>query len=249
VVILLRYIPAGTGVSVYQARTGDCARASLTSLKVHHPMKHNTLPTVGASVLVILPRPCGEAASPVLYRVVEVRDRQLTLRAGTVTTGRTPGPGVQCIIGPAGGARAARCDAVVVSSTTSALIVEVERDREPPRSHRPYKVCLEAPDGGLDHVVGVLEDISAGGMRVHTPVPLPLGLRVFASILFADTQPVLAIAEVCGVCRGDGPDDHVARLQFTLMAPSHRARLNVLLAWPLDEPDTQSAGDGQSSRR
>ena len=202
-------------------------------------MSQYKLPEVGAPVLVTLPRPYGRADAISRYTVADVRERQLTLRSEQPSVDPAPPPGVPCLVGAMmPGGRRSSCEAVVVASGVSMLIVDVARDpRQHPRYRRPCKVTLEVPDMGLGVVEGVLEDLSAGGMRVHCPALLPLDHRVFVSILLSDTQPILAIGEVRGVDRGDGAGDLVARVQFTMMSPSHRTRLATLLEWPVEDED------------
>lgn len=209
-------------------------------------MKHYATPAIHTSVLVTLPQPYGDAGSPTSYRVAEVRDRQVVLHSEGRSGEPRPLAGVPCLVRSELGGRRSSCEALVVASTTSVLIVDVARDpRQHPRYRRPCTVRLEVPDTDLGVVEGVLEDMSAGGMRVHTPALLPVDSRVFVSIMPADTQPILAIAEVRGLHHAERPDDLVARLEFTLMAPSHQARLAMLLEWPIDE---QSADVGQDIR-
>jgi len=199
-------------------------------------MNAYAVPLVGASVALTFPEPYGNVEVPQIYRVVAVRPRQLVLWPHGQTGGAVPPPGVPCLVAPADGPGGSSCEAEVVSSGGSRLVVDIAPDpRQHPRYRRPCRVRLEVPGSGLGVVAAVLEDISAGGMRVHTTVLLPLDSRVFVSVLLAETQPILAIAQVRGVYRGAGPDSVVARLQFTMMPPTHAARLAALLEWPLIE--------------
>jgi len=195
------------------------------------------IPAVGTAVLVTLAEPYGSADAPVPYRVSDVRDRQLTLHGDLQSIAPRPSAGVPCLVGSLDGGRGGTCEALVVGSSASMLIVDVARDpRQHPRYRRPSKVRLEVPGAQLGVVEGVLEDISAGGIRVRTTVPLPADQRVFVSVLLADTNPILALAEVRGVLRDTHGPDFVVRLQFTVMAPTHQARLALLLEWPIEEP-------------
>jgi len=193
-------------------------------------LKPYDIPVTGTSVVVTLPHPYAGADHPCHYRVADVRDRQVTLHAEDRMAEPGPPAGVPCLVRSDLGGRRSSCEALVVASTRSVLIVDVASDpRQHPRYRRPCTVRLEVPDTDLGVVEGVLEDISAGGMRVHTPVLLPLDQRVFVSLVLADTPAIIAIGEVRGMHSGDRPHDLVARLQFTLIAPSHRARLTMLL--------------------
>jgi hypothetical protein len=199
-------------------------------------MAHYVIPAAGTAVLVTLAEPYGNVDAPVPYRVSDVRERQLTLHGDLQSDAPRPPAGVPCLIGSVDGGRGATCEALVVTASASMLIVDVARDpRQHPRYRRPCKVRLEAPGAQLGVVEGVLEDISSGGIRVRTPVSLPLDHRVFISILLADTYPILAIGEVRGAHLEGGPRDFVVRLQFTVMAPTHQARLALLLEWPIEE--------------
>ncbi|HZQ88240.1 MAG TPA: PilZ domain-containing protein [Acidimicrobiales bacterium] len=205
-------------------------------------MNYRTLPAAGTLVLVTLPHPYARVDAPARYTVADVRGRQLTLLCEEQFGAPDPPSGVPCLVGTIDiDGRRSSCEAVVVASGASMVIVDVVPDpRQHPRYRRACKVRLEVPDSDLGVIDGVLEDLSAGGLRVHSPVVIPVDQRVFVSVLFADTHGVLAIAEVRGVQRGRTEGDFVMRLQFTLMAPSHRARLAALLEWPVVEP---GAGD------
>ena len=200
-------------------------------------MSSYAIPPVGTPVLVTLAYPHGDVDAPAPYRVTDVRDRQLTLQTDVPCAEPRPSAGVPCLIATDDGGRAKTFEAVVVVAGTAMLIVDVGRDpRQHPRYRRPCKVNVQVPGAGLGVVEGVLEDISAGGARVRTPVLLPVDQRVFVSIVLADTQPILGIAEVRGMHRDRRTQELVARLEFTVMAPSHQARLALLLEWPVDEP-------------
>ncbi|HVM67207.1 MAG TPA: PilZ domain-containing protein [Acidimicrobiales bacterium] len=200
-------------------------------------MTSYAVPSVGAAVLVTLAEPYGSVDAPVPYRVSDVRDRQLTLHGDLQSGEPRPPAGVPCLVGSLEGTRGDTCEALVVGSGASMLIVDVARDpRQHPRYRRPSKVKLEVPGFQLGVVEGILEDISTGGIRVRTPVSLPLDQRAFVSILLADAHPILAIGEVRGVQRDDHGQGFVVRLQFTVMAPTHQARLALLLEWPIEEP-------------
>jgi hypothetical protein len=199
-------------------------------------MSYYTIPPSGAPVLVTLAHPYGDVDAPVPYRVADVRDRQLTLQSDVACAEPRPGAGVPCLVVAEDGGRGKTLEAVVVVAGSSMLIVDVGRDpRQHPRYRRPCKVRMEVPGAGLGVVEGVLEDISAGGARVRTPMPLPVDRRVFVSIVLADTQPILGIAEVRGLQRDRRNQELVARLQFTVMAPTHQARLALLLEWPIED--------------
>jgi PilZ domain len=200
-------------------------------------MTHYAIPAVGTAVVVTLAEPYGGVDAPVPYRVSDVRERQLTLLADAPSDAPCPAAGVPCLIGSVGGGRGSTCEALIVTSSASMLIVDVARDpRQHPRYRRPCKVKLEVPGAALGVVEGVLEDISAGGIRVRTHVSIQLDQRVFVSVLLADTHPILALGEVRGVQHDGGSRNFIVRLQFTVMAPTHQARLALLLEWPVDEP-------------
>jgi hypothetical protein len=200
-------------------------------------MDHQSLPSTGTPVLVTLPRRYARPGGQARYVVGDVQERQLTLlsdeRCATV-----PPAGLPCLVRAAGTeGRRSSMEAVIVASGASMLVIDVASDpRRHPRYRRSCRVTLEVPDGELGVVEGVLSDLSAGGLRVRCPVLLPVDQRVFVTVLFTETQPVHALAEVRGVHRGEGAGDLVVRLQFTLIAPSHRARLAALLEWPVDDP-------------
>ena len=199
------------------------------------------IPTAGSAVLVTLAEPYGSVDAPVPYRVSDVRDRQLTLHGDLQTDVPRPPAGVPCLIGAVNGGRGSTCEGLVVISSNSMLIVDVARDpRQHPRYRRPCKVRLEVPGAQLGVVEGVLEDISTGGIRVRTAVPVPVDHRVFVSVLLADTFPILAIGEVRSEQLDTATSEFVHRLQFTTMAPTHQARLALLLEWPIEEPSALS---------
>jgi hypothetical protein len=198
-------------------------------------MSHHPLPEAGTWVLVTLPQPYAPLDAPARYSVADVHGRQLALQPEERVAQPDPPPGVPCLVRsvlPDG--RPATCEAVVVASGASMLIVEVVGE-PPPRYRHPCKVTIEVPDAGLGVIDGVLEDLSAEGLRVHADAVLDPDQRVFVTVQLTDLQPVVAIAEVREVHRW-GEDDLVARLEFTVMAPSHRARLAALLEWPTTEP-------------
>jgi hypothetical protein len=200
-------------------------------------MNPQSVPAVGMPVLVSVPRQYASADSPIPARVADVHDRQLTLVTETSLGEAGPPAGVPCVITFACDGRQGRCEAAVIASGATMLIVDLAGDlRRHPRYRHAGTVRLEVPGTSLGVIEGVLEEISAGGLRVHTPVLLPLDARAFTSILLADTHPILAIAEVRGVQHGDVAQDLIARLQFTMMAPAHRTRLAMLLEWPVDQP-------------
>jgi hypothetical protein len=218
-------------------------------------MDHHTLPGAGTWVLVTLPQPYASVESPARYTVADVRDRQLTLRPEERSAQPDPPPGVPCLVRsilPSG--RQPSCEAVVVACGGSMLIVEVAA--QPcllPRYRRPCSVRIEVPDADLGVIEGVLEDLTASDVLVHLPVLLEPDHRVFVTVVLSDLQPLLALAVVRDVHRWDD-DDLVARLEFTAMAPSHRARLAALLEWPVTEPtdvvvDLTGAGGGSAKRR
>jgi hypothetical protein len=196
-----------------------------------------TIPTAGTAVLVTLAEPYGDVDAPIPYRVSDVRDRQLTLHGDLQSGAPRPPAGVPCLIGSVDGGRGSTCEGLVVIASNSMLIVDVARDpRQHPRYRRPCKVRLEVPGADLGVVEGVLEDISTGGIRVRTDVSVPVDHRVFVSVLLADTYPILAIGEVRGEQLDTFAQQFVIRLQFTTMAPTHQARLALLLEWPIEEP-------------
>jgi hypothetical protein len=212
-------------------------------------MNYRTLPAAGTPVLVTLPQPYARVEAPARYTVADVRGRQLTLLCVEEFGAPDPPAGVPCLVGSIDAAgRRSSCEAVVVASGASMVILDVMPDpRQHPRYRRACKVRIEVPESDFGVLEGVLEDLSAGGLRVHCPVFLPVDRRVFVSVLFAETQAVLAIAEVRGVQRGRRDGDLIARLQFTLMAPSHRARLAALLEWPVVEPGDLGDDAGQAA--
>jgi c-di-GMP-binding flagellar brake protein YcgR len=116
------------------------------------------------------------------------------------------------------------------------LVVDVDPD---PRRHPRYgvacKVGLEVPGTELGAFAGILEDLSAGGMRVRTPVQLSPDQRVFVSIELPEAPPIQALAEVRGMHHRGSDDEFVARLQFTFMSSLHQGRLEALLEWPAAE--------------
>ena len=203
---------------------------------------------VGASVVVALPSPYGGPGSPRRYRVAAVLGREVTLRPEAGPIEPWPPAGAPCLIGS--GAAAVRhesCEAVVVASSASMLIVEVVRDaRRHVRFRVPCRARLEAPGTNLGVLEADVEDISMGGMRVRIPVLPPLDCRLFASVQVGDAPPILAISEVRGVHHGDEPGDLVVRLQFTVMAPSHQARLGALLEAPADEPTSRAVATAKT---
>ena len=195
------------------------------------------IPAVGTTVLVTLPDPHGDG-TPRRFRVVEARERVLTLNPEGQLGEPGPPAGTPCLVGAiASGRPRAQCEAVVVSAGALALVVDVAPDpRKHPRHQRPWKVKLEAPGTGIGVVEGTMEDISVGGMRAGTPVRLPVDARVFVTVLVDRSAPVLAIAEVRAAHARDDAEGFVARLQFTVMARWQYLRLAVLLAWASEEP-------------
>ncbi len=144
--------------------------------------------------------------------------------------------GAPCVINP-GHVEQERL-AVVVAAGSSVLIVDVARDpRRHSRYRRPWPVTLEATCSELGVVETTLEEISVGGMRVRTPVLLPVDAHVFVSVMLPDEPPVLGLAEVRAGHADSDEDGFVARLQFIVMARSHYLRLATALAWGARERD------------
>jgi len=186
-------------------------------------------PEVGAPVLVALPAPY-DGGSAVTYLVADARDRQLTLHSEVPRLDASVPAGVPCLVSWVDSDRDTSREAIVVASTASALIVDMAPERRRhPRYRRLCAVRLQVPYSPLGVVEGIAEDISAGGMRIRTAVALPADARVFVSILPVGTPPILAVAEVRGPRSGDQPTHHLASVKFTLIAPSHAARLATLL--------------------
>jgi len=219
-------------------------------------MDHHSLPGAGTWVLVTLPQPYASVEPPVRYTVADVRDRQLTLRPGERFAQPGPPPGVPCLVRsilPSG--RRQRCEAVVVACGGSTLILEVAAQAcLVPRYRRPCSVRIEVADADLGVIEGVLEDLTASDVLVHLPVLLEPDHQVFVTVVLSDLQPLLALAVVRDMHRWDDADDLVARLEFTAMGPSHRARLAALLEWPVTEPadvvvDLTGARGGSAKRR
>jgi hypothetical protein len=198
-------------------------------------MRHHQLPEAGTWVLVTLPQPYAPVDAPARYAVAEARDRHLALRAEEGSARPDPPPGVPCVVRSVlTQGRSAICEAVVVASGASVLMVEAAA--EPPRRYRqPCKVAIEVPDAGLGVIECVLEDLWADGLRVHTGTVLTAVEHVFVTLQLSEMQPILAMAEVREVHRW-GDHDLLAALEFTLIAPAHRARLAALLEWPVATP-------------
>jgi PilZ domain len=212
-----------------------CPHRAADTSGTDQTLNHYAIPPAGVPVHVTFPQPYGGGDWPVPYRVSGVSARQMTLWPVALVPEPKAPSGTPCLIGSTFGGRESLCEGVVVTSGPSTLVVDVARDpRRHPRYKRACKVRLEVPGRGLGVIEAELEDISTGGMRVRTPVPLPLDARVFVAVLLADTEPILAIAEVRGAHAGRAPNDRIARLQFTVMSPSHHARLATLLEWPVD---------------
>jgi hypothetical protein len=229
-VVLLRSTPGGTGVLVYP-HSHEAADGGIL-------MTQYANASVGTAALVALPDPYGDGTSRATYTVADVRGRQLTLQSSLPCSGADIPSGVPCVVSWVERARGATREAIVVASTASALIVDVAPERRShPRYRRTCPVRLQVPYSPLGVLDAVAVDISAGGMRVSTRVALPPDARVFVTIIPAAVPPVLDLAEVRGPRRGERPTEHIASLKFTLIAPSHAARLAALLQSPAGEHD------------
>jgi len=230
---------------VTAATNGAAGRSSLLPVRaprstpraapIATPREAGTGPArAGSRVHVTLPEPYGRAGVPARYVVVDAYERELTLRPEAPPPAALPPVGTPCLIGPSltEDCRSAS-EAIVVASGPSMLIVDVVVNdrRHHPRYRCACAVRVEVPGTAMGCVEGVLEDLSAGGLRARMPVLLPVDHRVFVSVLLPAAQPIAAIAVVRGAYWSGRRDHGLSRLQFRLMAPSHRARLDALLAW------------------
>ncbi len=207
------------------------------------------VPPVGTSVLVVLPTFEGAPPTPLPYRVTDVRDRQITLHCGAAPRGAVAASGAPCLLSWLSETKGSTREGIVVATTSTALVVDVAPDRRKhTRQPREWPVRLEVPYGSTDVIDGVAEDVSQGGMRVRAQETLEVGTRLFACLPVSGAPPIVALGEVRGVRPYQGDGGCVIRVVFTLMAPSHAARLATLLALPDFAADTEDQAQGALDR-
>jgi PilZ domain-containing protein len=193
------------------------------------------LPVLGGAVFIEFPTDVSGPDAAVLYRVVDVDRRgNLTAEAvvGLVPAVRAESP---CIVRYRRGTDEVAADALALSASRGTVILRLNMAdaRRHPRSALEVGVSIEVPGTGHRAMIGTTEEVSLGGLRARLPACLPVDRRAFVSLHPSATPPIAAIAVIASCDPGTPAGWYVARLEYTLMAPTDQARLWSLVESPL----------------
>jgi hypothetical protein len=189
------------------------------------------LPPLGGVLFIGLPSSIAGPGAAQLYGVTD-SDHEATVTARAVVglppTARGEAP---YVVRYGSGTDEVTVDALAASEHDGSLVVRLNTEdaRRDPRYRSPVPLSVEVPGADGAAVLGVTRDVSVGGVRALLPQSLAPIRRVFLSLHFSKSAPIIAVARMlsCESC-ADEPG-WLARFEFTLMAAHDRERLSELL--------------------